>query len=43
MIGDRLFAIEPIGNIFCLLPALFEIPNYRLTIKPLACLGTDFQ
>ena len=43
MIGDRLFAIEPIGNIFCLLAALFGIPKYRFTIKPPACLGTDFQ
>ena len=32
---------EPIGNLFYLLAAIFEIPKYCFMIKPPACCGAD--
>ena len=43
MIGDQLFDSEPIGNIFCLHAAIFEISKEHFIIKPLACRGTDIS
>ena len=37
MIGHRLFISAPIGNVFYLYAAIFEIPMYRFIIKPPAC------
>ena len=38
---NRLFSKEPIGNIFFLHMATFEIPKYCFIIKPPACWGAD--
>ena len=34
MIGHRVFAREPIGNLFYQHAAIFEIPRYCFIIKP---------
>ena len=41
MIGHQLSDSEPIGNIFYLRVAIFEIPEERFIIKPPACSGAD--
>ena len=41
MIGHQLFVSAPIGNVFYLHAAIFEIPMQRFIIKPPACWGTD--
>ena len=41
MIGHRLFASEPIGNLFYLHAVIFEIPKQYFIIKPPACWGAD--
>ena len=41
MIGHQLSDSEPIGNIFYLQVAIFEIPEERFIIKPPACSGAD--
>ena len=35
--GHRLFASEPIGNVFYLHAVIFEIPKQLFIIKPPAC------
>ena len=37
MIGHRLFAGEPIGNLFYRHAVIFEIPKNYFIIKPPAC------
>ena len=41
MTGHQLFTSEPIGNLFCLLAAIFEIPKSCFIIKPPACSGAN--
>ena len=41
MIGHRLFASEPIGNLFYLHAVIFEIPKQYFIIKPPACWDAD--
>ena len=41
MTGQQLFASGPIGSLFYLHAAIFEIPKLCFMIKPLTCWGTD--
>ena len=41
VIRNQLSDSEPIGNIFYLQVAIFEIPEERFIIKPPACSGAD--
>ena len=41
MVRHRLFASEPIGNLFYLHAVIFETPKQYFIIKPPACWGAD--